>query len=100
MLAFQSQIVSVHIGQAGVQIGSACWELLTLEQGIGPAGHLDVTKPDVCFVEGDVSWSTFFEETSSGKFVPRAVFIDLEPSVIGKGPKLYLVPVIGEVSEL
>ena len=30
------------------------------------------------------SFGTFFSETSSGKHVPRAVFVDLEPSVIGE----------------
>ena len=33
---------------------------------------------------GDDSFNTFFSETGSGKHVPRAVFIDLEPSVVGK----------------
>ena len=32
---------------------------------------------------GDDSFSTFFAETGAGKHVPRAVFVDLEPSVIG-----------------
>ena len=32
-------------------------------------------------VEED-SFNTFFSETGSGKHVPRAVFIDLEPSVV------------------
>ena len=31
---------------------------------------------------GDDSFSTFFAETGAGKHVPRAVFVDLEPSVI------------------
>lgn len=31
---------------------------------------------------GDDSFNTFFSETSSGKNVPRAVFVDLEPTVI------------------
>ena len=31
---------------------------------------------------GDDSFTTFFAETGSGKHVPRAVFIDLEPTVI------------------
>jgi len=31
---------------------------------------------------GDDSFSTFFTETGAGKHVPRAVFVDLEPSVI------------------
>ena len=30
------------------------------------------------------SQSTFFNETSGGKFVPRALYADLEPTVIGK----------------
>ncbi|KAG5614496.1 hypothetical protein H5410_014320 [Solanum commersonii] len=32
--------------------------------------------------DGDYRFRTFFSETSPGKFVPRALFIDLEPSVI------------------
>ena len=31
---------------------------------------------------GDDSFQTFFSETGAGKHVPRAVFIDLEPTVI------------------
>jgi tubulin alpha len=30
------------------------------------------------------SFSTFFSETGAGKYVPRAVMVDLEPTVIGK----------------
>ncbi len=31
---------------------------------------------------GDDSFNTFFSETGSGKHVPRAIFVDLEPSVV------------------
>ena len=31
----------------------------------------------------DKSLKTFFNETGAGKFVPRCVFADLEPTVIG-----------------
>ena len=31
---------------------------------------------------GDDSFNTFFLETGAGKHVPRAVFVDLEPTVI------------------
>ena len=31
---------------------------------------------------GDDSFNVFFSETPSGKHVPRAIFVDLEPSVI------------------
>jgi tubulin alpha len=30
----------------------------------------------------DHSFGTFFNETGSGKHVPRAIFVDLEPTVI------------------
>lgn len=31
---------------------------------------------------GDDAFCTFFSETSAGKYVPRAVFLDLEPTVV------------------
>ena len=31
---------------------------------------------------GDESFNTFFSETGAGKHVPRAVFVDLEPTVV------------------
>ena len=33
--------------------------------------------------ESEQSFHTFFSETGAGKFVPRAVFVDLEPTVVG-----------------
>ena len=62
-------------------MGNACWELYCLEHGIGPDGTI---PSDKAVGDGDDSFSTFFCETGSGKHVPRAVFVDLEPSVIGK----------------
>lgn len=39
----QRECISVHVGQAGVQIGNACWELYCLEHGIQPDGQVSVT---------------------------------------------------------
>uniref|UniRef100_A0A4W3GNB3 Tubulin/FtsZ GTPase domain-containing protein n=1 Tax=Callorhinchus milii TaxID=7868 RepID=A0A4W3GNB3_CALMI len=75
------ECLSIHLGQAGVQIGSACWELYCLEHGIQPDGKLPKNK----IGSPEDSYSTFFSEASSGKFVPRALFMDLEPTVIGEG---------------
>jgi len=72
-------VLSIHIGQGGVQIGNACWELYCLEHGIQPDGML---SPQSC--TNDEGFQTFFSETGGGKYVPRAVFLDLEPTVIGK----------------
>jgi len=67
----------VHVGQAGVQIGNACWELYCLEHGIQPDGQM---PSDKTVGGGDDSFNTFFSETGAGKHVPR----DLEPNVVGR----------------
>jgi len=82
------EVISIHIGQAGVQTGEQCWELYCLEHGISPDGT--IAEPH----ESSDSLKVFFNEANSGKFVPRAVFVDLEPNVIDElknGPygKLY-----------
>jgi tubulin alpha len=74
------ECISIHVGQAGVQIGNACWELYCLEHGIQPDGQM---PSDKTIGGGDDSFNTFFSETGAGKHVPRAVFVDLEPTVIG-----------------
>uniref|UniRef100_A0A3Q2ZW36 Tubulin/FtsZ GTPase domain-containing protein n=1 Tax=Kryptolebias marmoratus TaxID=37003 RepID=A0A3Q2ZW36_KRYMA len=69
----------MHVGQAGVQMGNACWELYCLEHGIQPDGQM---PSDKTIGGGDDSFNTFFSETGAGKHVPRAIFVDLEPTVI------------------
>jgi tubulin alpha len=63
-------------------MGNACWELFCLEHGIQPDGLI----PSSVTANGhdDNSSNTFFAETGSGKYVPQAIMIDLEPTVIGK----------------
>jgi len=80
----QREVVSIHVGQAGVQIGNACWELYCLEHGIQPDG---IMPSDETIGLEDDSFNTFFAETASGKHVPRAIMIDLvgriESNLIG-----------------
>lgn len=50
-----------------------------LEHGLGADGRPDPNAKDV----GDAgSFETFFTETSNGKYVPRSIFVDLDPSPI------------------
>lgn len=70
------EVISIHVGQAGVQIGNSCWELYCQEHGLQPDGTLSPGQ------QPDGSFSTFFHEVSGGKHVPRTVFVDLEPTVI------------------
>jgi tubulin alpha len=105
------ECISIHMGQAGVQIGNACWELYCLGKFLHSIfcqinsllPHLTTTTTtSSCpshFVEhginpdgqmpsekvhggGDDSFNTFFSETGAGKHVPRTVFVDLEPTVV------------------
>jgi len=59
-------------------MGNACWELYCLEHGIQPDGMMPSDDNEL----NDDSFNTFFSETGTGKHVPRAVFADLEPTVI------------------
>jgi hypothetical protein len=56
-------------------------ELYCLEHGIQPDGQM---PSDKTVGAGDDSFTTFFSDTGAGKYVPRAVFVDLEPTVVGK----------------
>ena len=71
------ECLPVHVGQASVQMGNACWELYCLEHDIQPDGQLTSDKSTT-----DDSFSTLFSEIGAGKHVPKAVFLDMEPSVI------------------
>ena len=73
------EVVSIHVGQAGCQMGNACWELYCLEHGIQADGLM---PSDTTLGVGNDSFNTFFSETGSGKHVPRGIFVDLEPSVV------------------
>ncbi|EPY74968.1 hypothetical protein CB1_001839002 [Camelus ferus] len=42
--ATMHECISIHIGQAGVQISNACWELYCLEHGIQPDGQMPSDK--------------------------------------------------------
>jgi len=69
------EIISLHIGQAGIQTGNACWELYCLEHGLEADGTLRTDQ------KSNDAFSTFFSEAGV-KHVPRCIFVDLEPTVI------------------
>merc|ERR1719337_52520 len=73
-----AQMEKVMKSQAFADQSNSCWELYCLEHGLQPDGTLPSDKAAVA----DDSFSTFFSETGAGKHVPRAVFLDLEPSVV------------------
>ncbi|XP_073975139.1 tubulin alpha-8 chain-like [Rhodnius prolixus] len=96
------EVISVHVGQAGVQLGSICWRLYCLEHGLNIDGTFigrdqSLTSANLreSFEQMNVKEKTdfakngpsegfysFFSENANGNYSPRAVFLDLEPSVI------------------
>ena len=70
------EIINVHIGQAGVKIGEALWELFCLDHGVSSDGTVR-RKADCSDL---LSESIFYE--ANDKFFPRALFVDTEPDAI------------------
>lgn len=73
-----SQLISIHVGQAGCQIGSAVWELYCLEHGIQPDGQLPAEGVDPERLFSDEQGRIGKE----AKRVPMSLFVDTEPNVI------------------
>ncbi|XP_063631247.1 tubulin beta chain-like [Cydia splendana] len=71
------EIVHVQAGQCGNQIGSKFWEIISDEHGVGPDGVYNGENP-MQLERIDV----YYNEASGGKYVPRAVLVDLEPGTM------------------
>ncbi|CAD8099876.1 unnamed protein product [Paramecium primaurelia] len=73
------EIISLHIGQAGLQIGNSLWELFCLEHGIQPDG----TVPTDRVLEGlNSNIDCLYSLSQYGRYVPRAIFFDEDPTTI------------------
>uniref|UniRef100_A0A8C6L154 Tubulin/FtsZ GTPase domain-containing protein n=1 Tax=Nothobranchius furzeri TaxID=105023 RepID=A0A8C6L154_NOTFU len=71
------EIVHLQAGQCGNQIGAKFWEVISDEHGIDPTGS--------CHGDSDLQLdriNVYYNEASGGKYVPRAVLVDLEPGTM------------------
>uniref|UniRef100_A0A3B3ZFE3 Tubulin/FtsZ GTPase domain-containing protein n=1 Tax=Periophthalmus magnuspinnatus TaxID=409849 RepID=A0A3B3ZFE3_9GOBI len=71
------EIVHIQAGQCGNQIGAKFWEVISDEHGIDPTGTY----------HGDSDLqldriSVYYNEATGGKYVPRAILVDLEPGTM------------------
>eukprot|EP01084_Bolivina_argentea_P301164 519500_1 len=75
------EILSISIGQAGIQLGQKLWQHYCVEHNIDSHGALYGSRTET--IE-DQSFKRFFEETNTDyrRYVPRNLMIDLEPNVI------------------
>ena len=71
------EIIHVQCGQCGNQIGAKFWEVISSEHGIDPSGNFTGNNPNQL-----ERINVYFNEAYGGKYVPRAVLVDLEPGVI------------------
>ncbi|CAL5434073.1 unnamed protein product [Camellia sinensis] len=71
------EILHVQGGQCGNQIGAKFWEVVCEEHGIDPTGRYTGTS-DLQLERVNV----YYNEASCGRFVPRAVLVDLEPGTM------------------
>lgn len=71
-------MITLHIGQAGNQIGENLWDLLSHTQGIDKGGM----KKDV--EKHDSLTDLFFYENEKNLYHPRTVFADLDRSTSDK----------------
>ncbi|CEO98907.1 hypothetical protein PBRA_007021 [Plasmodiophora brassicae] len=71
------EIVHIQAGQCGNQIGSKFWEVISDEHGIDPTGSYHGDS-DLQLERINV----YFNEATGGRYVPRAILLDLEPGTM------------------
>ncbi|XP_071942225.1 tubulin beta-4A chain-like [Antedon mediterranea] len=71
------EIVHLQVGQCGNQIGCKFWEVVSEEHGIAPDGTYNGSS-DLQLERINV----FYNEATGGKYVPRAILVDLEPGTM------------------
>merc|ERR1711964_504513 len=86
------EIVHLQAGQCGNQIGAKFWEMISDEHGIDPTGSyvgtsdLQMERIDVYFNQAmglsPEAKAKGEKLVSGGKFVPRAILVDLEPGTM------------------
>jgi len=73
------EVLTISVGQAGIQLGNAVWTQYCQEHKIDENG---MRKVENVKEQSDNGYLTFFEEVSSGNKVPRCLGVDLEPNCI------------------
>ncbi|KAK9072918.1 hypothetical protein SSX86_009354 [Deinandra increscens subsp. villosa] len=71
------EILHVQGGQCGNQIGAKFWEVVCAEHGIDSTGRYNGDQ-DLQLERVNV----YYNEASCGRFVPRAILMDLEPGTM------------------
>jgi len=71
------EIVHLQVGQCGNQIGGKFWQVISEEHGIDGSGVYKGTDEQQL-----ERINVYYNEAGSGKYVPRAILVDLEPGTM------------------
>jgi tubulin beta len=71
------EIVHIQVGQCGNQMGAKFWEVISNEHGVT---HDGVYRGDTDLQLERIQ--VYFNEATGGRFVPRAILVDLEPGTM------------------
>ncbi|CAI6355022.1 unnamed protein product [Macrosiphum euphorbiae] len=81
------EICHLQAGQCGNQIGAKFWEVISDEHGIDPTGSYHGDS-DLQLERINV----YYTEALGGKYVPRAILVDLEPGTMDSETLAQLLP--------
>lgn len=71
------EIVHIQVGQCGNQIGTKFWQVISEEHGIDNSGVYKGSDEQQL-----ERINVYYNEAQGGKYVPRAVLVDLEPGTM------------------
>ncbi|KAL2867757.1 tubulin beta chain [Aspergillus lucknowensis] len=69
----QREIITLHVGGWGIEVGANFWEGLLTEHGIDSSGRLTGTDLQ------SERLGVYFKKGEADRYVPRAIFTDLDP---------------------
>lgn len=74
------EIICIHVGEAGTRIGLEFWNNLRIEHRLNSDGKFVADEGDPAADADRLEHvRVFFDEVAELRFIPRAVFVDLDP---------------------
>ncbi len=71
------EIVTINVGEGGINFGNTVWRQYNVEHDINQYGIQQTQREDNTFLN-------FYNETESGKYIPRTLMIDTDPDTINR----------------
>jgi hypothetical protein len=73
------EVLSIHLGHAGIQLSEFTWELFCLENSISPVDGEFLVPPNLLpNPQEPQHFTSFFQETEQNIYKSRAIFADVD----------------------